>query len=259
MTLIPNRRRLLLTASLAVAVTLGPGCTTNVPAAPRTVLVAGATGQTGQLVVQELRAEGFRIRALVRDADKARATLGDDVELIVGDVKDPASLAPAMRGADAVISTIGARGAKGPDSPEAIDYGGVRNLAEAAAAARVQQFVLVSSRGATQEDNTLNRMFGNVLIWKLKGEDALRASGVAYTVIRPGGLINVPGGDKAIMFEQGDPVVRDSTIARADLARICVAVLQYPEARNRTFETSSVPGSPETDWRALFAALAPDR
>ncbi len=250
-----NRRHLLLvTATLA----LGAGCATGVPAGPRTVLVAGATGQTGQLVVQELRTQGFAIRALVRDADKARATLGEDVELMVGDVQDPASLAPAMRGADAVISTIGARGAKGPDSPEAIDYSGVRNLVEAAAAARVQQFVLVSSRGATQEDNALNRMFGNVLIWKLKGEDALRASGVAYTVIRPGGLINVPGGDKAIMFEQGDPVVRDSTIARADLARICVAALQHPEARNRTFETSSLPGSPATDWQALFAALTPD-
>lgn len=256
MNMILNRRHLLL---VIATIAMSAGCAADLPAVPRTVLVAGATGQTGQLVVKELRAEGFVIRALVRDADKARATLGEDVELMVGDVKDPASLAPAMRGVDAVISTIGARGAKGPDSPEGIDYGGVRNLADAAAAARVQQFVLVSSRGATQEDNTLNRMFGNVLIWKLKGEDAVRASGVPYTVIRPGGLINVPGGDKAIILEQGDPVVRDSTIARADLARICVAALQYPDARNRTFETSSVPGSADTDWRALFAALVPDR
>jgi uncharacterized protein YbjT (DUF2867 family) len=234
-------------------------CTASLPGGPNKVLVAGATGQTGKLIVSELLADGYEVRALVRDTATARNALGDKVELAQGDVKDPATLTAAFAGTDAVISAIGARGAKGPDRPEAIDYQGVKNLVDAAVAARSQQFVLISSRGVTQPDNMLNKVFGNVLIWKLKGEDALRASGVPYTVVRPGGLTNAPGGDKALVFEQGDTLTTQTTITRADLARICVQALKYPEARNRTFEVSARAGPPVSDWHANFAALKADR
>ena len=255
--ILTRRTGLLLVPVLAVGMILG-GCTTSLSGEPGKVLVAGATGQTGQLIVGELLASGYEVRALVRDTTKARKVLGDKVELVQGDVKDPATLTAAFAGTDAVISAVGARGAKGPDRPEAIDYEGVRNLVDAAVAARSRQFVLISSRSVTQPDNPLNKLFGNVLIWKLKGEDALRASGVPYTVIRPGGLTNGPGGNLDLVFEQGDTVRAQTTITRADLARIAVQALRYPEARNRTFETSAQPGAPVTDWRAKLAALRPD-
>jgi uncharacterized protein YbjT (DUF2867 family) len=252
-----TRRTTLLAAAAAAAFLAG--CAAGPAAAPKTVLVAGATGQTGQLVVQELLAQGYAVRALVRDTAKARQVLGDRVELVAGDVKDPATLAPAFAGTDAVISAVGARAAKGPDRPEAIDYEGVKNLVDAAVKAKSRQFVLVSSRSVTQPDNPLNKLFGNVLVWKLKGEDALRASGVPYTVVRPGGLVNKPGGDQDIVFEQGDAVRAQTTITRADVARVCVAALRYPEARNRTFEVSAATGAPVTDWRAKFAGLKADQ
>jgi uncharacterized protein YbjT (DUF2867 family) len=253
-----TRRTALAIAGVVAAGVLAASCATSPSPAPRKVLVAGATGQTGQLIVRELLAGGYEVRALVRDTAKARQILGDRVELVQGDVKEPATLGAAFAGTDAVISAVGARGAKGPDRPEAIDYEGVRNLVDAAVTARSRQFVLVSSRSVTQPDNPLNKLFGNVLIWKLKGEDALRASGVPYTVVRPGGLTNGPGGDKDVVFEQGDTVRAQTTITRADVARICVQALKYPEARNRTFETSARAGAPVTDWRAKFAALKPD-
>jgi uncharacterized protein YbjT (DUF2867 family) len=232
--------------------------TGGLSAAPKTVLVAGATGRTGTPLVAQLLAEGYTVRVLVRDPAKARAVLGEQVTYLTGDVTDPATLAPAMQGADAVISTIGAKGAKGPGRPEVIDYMGVKNLASAASAAGVRHFVLVSSRAVTQEDHPLNRMFGDVLKWKLQGENALRASGVPYTIIRPGGLTNAEPGKSAFVLEQGDKVTGQTTIARADVATICVQALKYPEARNRTFETHTVPGSPSTDWRAKFAGLKAD-
>jgi uncharacterized protein YbjT (DUF2867 family) len=256
--LITRRTALTIASALAAGVLVSSCATTSLPPGPRTVLVAGATGQTGQLIVRELLASGYAVRALVRDTAKARQTLGEEVQLVQADIKDPTTLAAAFAGTDAVISAVGARGARGPDRPEAIDYQGVKNLVDAAVAARSQQFVLVSSRSVTQPDNPLNRLFGNVLIWKLKGEDALRASGVPYTVVRPGGLTNGPGGDKDVVFEQGDAVSAQTTITRADVARVCVEALKYPEARNRTFETSARAGSPVTDWRAKFAALKPD-
>jgi uncharacterized protein YbjT (DUF2867 family) len=228
--------------------------------APRSVLVAGATGLTGQQVVQHLKKDGYRVVALARDPDKARAQLGADIEIRKGDVKDPATLVPAMSGVDAVISSIGARGKDGPDRPEMVDYQGVVNLVDAAKKADVGQFVMVSSRGVTQTDHPLNKMFGNVLTWKLKGEDYLRASGLPYTIVRPGGLLNEPAGKGEVIFEQGDRRFGGSTlsIAREDVAIVCVQALKYPEAKFRTFEIHRAQGTPVTDWQAKFASLKPE-
>lgn len=224
------------------------------------VLVAGATGQTGKEIVKNLQQQGYKVHALVRDAAKAREQLGPDVDYVQGDVKDTASLTAAMSGIDAVISSIGARGKEGPDRPEMVDYQGVKNLVDAAKAAGVRQFVLVSSRGVTHEDHPLNRMFGDVLIWKLKGEDYLRASGVPYTVVRPGGLLNQPAGKSDIAFEQGDRKFSGTALAipREDVAIVCVEALKHPEAKNRTFEIHRQDGAPVANWKAKFASLKAD-
>jgi uncharacterized protein YbjT (DUF2867 family) len=244
---------------VALLATLSGACAAT-DGSPRDVLVAGATGQTGQKIVQRLQQEGFRVHALVRDVAKARAELGPEVLYVQGDVKEPATLAPAMSGVDAVISSIGARGKDGPDRPEMVDYQGVRNLVDAAKAAGVGQFVLVSSRGVTHEGHPLNRMFGDVLIWKLKGEDHLRASGLPYTIVRPGGLLNEPGGRSDIAFEQGDRRFSGTalSIPREDVAAITVEALRHPQARFRTFEVHRQEGPPVTDWQAKFASLEPE-
>jgi len=220
------------------------------------VLVAGATGGTGREVVAQLVAAGYPVRALVRDPDAARGTLGDGPGYVRGDVRDRASLDAAMQGVRFVIVTIGATRKDPANGPEFVDYQGVRNLAEAAAAARVDQLVLVSSSGVTREDHQLNRMFDNVLIWKGKGEEAVRQSGVAYTIIRPGGLTNKPGGETGLRFEQGDQGT--GIVTRADVARVCIAALKSPAARSRTFELFSGEGGPDIDWDAAFGKLAAD-
>jgi uncharacterized protein YbjT (DUF2867 family) len=100
-------------------------------------------------------------------------------------------------------------------------------------------------------------MFDNVLIWKGKGEDAVRASGVPYTIVRPGGLTDKPGGQSGVRLEQGDKGT--GFIPRGDVARVCVAALKSPAARNRTFELYSTPSaSPDMDWDAAFGKLAAD-
>jgi len=220
------------------------------------VFVAGATGGTGRALVNNLQEQGYAVRAFVRDADKARVVLGDDVELVQGDVRDIETIRPAMQGVSYAISAIGA-GRKDPDNgPEAVDFGGVKNLADAAAATGVQQFVLVSSSGVTQEDHFLNKVMNNVLKWKFKGEEALRESGVDYTIVRPGGLINNPGGSERLVFAQGDTSA--GRISREDVALICIAALGKSEAIGKTFETYSTEQPGSNDWGALFGSLTSD-
>jgi uncharacterized protein YbjT (DUF2867 family) len=218
------------------------------------ILVVGATGGTGQQIVLQLQEQGYGVRALVRDATSATEKLGPDVELVVADVRDPESLVPAFDGITRVISSIGASDKEGPNSPEFVDYGGNKNLIDAAINARAEQFVFVSSMGVTHEDHVLNRIFGNVLIWKMKAEDYLRASGIAYTVIRPGGLHDKPGGEQKIVFEQVDEV-KVAAISRADVAAVCIAALAYPEAQNKTFEVYTIKEPAEADWQVKFTTL----
>jgi len=222
----------------------------------KTVMVAGATGGTGRALVRNLLAQGYTVRAFVRDEAKARTVLGDSVDFAIGDVRDIDSVLPAMQGASFVISAIGSSRSDPANNPEAVDFAGVKNLADAAAQSGIKQFVLVSSSGVTQEDHFLNKSFDNILLWKFKGEEALRSSGVPYTVLRPGGLVNTPGGNEALIFAQGD--TSTGRISREDVALACIAALQQPAARNKTFEIYGSGEDGVNDWAALFATLTGD-
>ena len=220
------------------------------------VLVAGATGRTGSLVVKTLLEKKYQVRAFVRDVMRATKLLGPNVEYVEGDVRNMDSIRPAMQGVTKVISAVGAFGKEANNGPEQVDYNGVKNLVNAASAAKIDQFVLISSMGVTDEDHVLNKMFDNVLIWKFKGEEALRKSGVAYTIVRPGGLTDDEGEKKEVLFKQGD--TGTGFITRADVARVCVAALEIPEARNKTLEVIHGTNPPSKDWQALFSVLKPD-
>ena len=220
------------------------------------VLVAGATGGTGSLVVAELGKQGYPVRAFVRDTAKATERLGADVEAVVGDLKDPASIAAALDGVGAVINAASASASGGPgNTAEDVDFEGARNLADAALAAGVGQYVLVSSRGVTDDDHYLNRMFNNILIWKRRGEEAVAASGIPYTIVRPGGLSDDPGGNQTVIFEQGDTRTEGIWITRADVARVCVSALAHEAALNKVFEIHAEDGEPQADFAAEFASL----
>jgi uncharacterized protein YbjT (DUF2867 family) len=221
-------------------------------------LVAGATGGVGQQVVSRLLRRNEHVRALVRDLTKARALLGENLELIEGDARRIDSAHEAVRGVQVVICTLGARPGNEHNTPEQVDYEGVSNLVKAAVVAGVERFVLVSSLAVTRPDHPLNQ-YGRILDWKLKGEEALRGSGLVYTIIRPGGLNDEAGGVTGLTFDQGDRI--SGRISRADVAEVVLQALARDSARNVTFEVISADGgAPATPdaWDALFLTLRSD-
>jgi uncharacterized protein YbjT (DUF2867 family) len=220
-----------------------------------TILVAGATGGVGRQVVSKLVTQEQAVRVLVRKAAKARELFCAGEEIVVGDTRQPATLEPALAGVRAVICATGTRTPTGHNSPQHVDFEGVRNLAQAAAAVGVEWFVLVSTISATRLNNPLNA-FGKVLSWKLAGENAVRESGVPYTIIRPGGLTDQPGAKRALQIAQGDRIM--GMVSRADVAELCIRALDNPDACNVTFEVIETQGQPVSDWSALFKGLQPD-
>ena len=223
------------------------------------VLVAGATGGTGQEVVEQAIQKGFRVRALVRDEAKARTLFDDRVQYVVGDVREPRSLKRAMKGVNQVICTLGSNVQRDPEnSPQKVDYAGVKALAEAAKAAGVSQFILVSSMGVTHPEHQLNAMLDNILEWKLKGEESVRATGINYTIVRPGSLTNEPGGQRGLRIMQGDPINGEGTIARADVASVLVSAIGRQDLYFKTFEVVGDHSSSRIEWASRLNDLHPD-
>ena len=227
------------------------------------ILVAGASGRVGHFVVEHVHAAGVPFRAMTRSREEALKRLGPafaDIDWVECDVRDPAQVAAAMRGVTQVISVIGANQITGPNSAEFVDYGGVKNLVDAALAEKVRQFVLLTAIGVTDPDHPFNKATKGALGWRLKGEDYLRASGLSYTIVRPGGLVNEPAGEQGLRIEQGDhwrPLLR-STLSRDDLALVLIESLRNPAARHTTFEVVNDPAAIPGAWVEAFSSLQPD-
>ena len=120
-----------------------------------TVSVFGGTGFLGRCLVRRLAHEGTSVRVAVRHADRARRTAHeaglDRVQVVGADVRDLATIAPALAGADAVVDAVSAYVETGGVTFESVHVRGAETLARQAAAAGVARFVLVSGIGADPE------------------------------------------------------------------------------------------------------------
>ncbi len=189
-----------------------------------TILVAGATGTVGRHVVHGLLAAGETVRALSRDAARAHAVLGDTVDVVIGDLDDPATLAAALDGTDRLFLAS-------PNHPAQLAR--ERAAIDAAARARVRRVVKLSALGA-EPGSPLD-------FWDVHGrlEGHLQESGVPAVVLQPttfmgmvlasadsirhAGAIFAPLGDAKIAFT--DP---------RDVAAVAVQALLHEELDGHT-------------------------
>jgi len=220
------------------------------------ILIAGATGKTGRIITKKLLDRGDLPRILVRNQDLAKSLFGDQVDVYVGDVRQPESLIPAMEGVDIVISAIGTRTPVGKNCPKRVDYEGVVNLIQSAKASDIKRFILISSISVTHANHPMN-CFGKILDWKLEGENALRESGLSYAIIRPGGLVESSDGHKSFVIDQGDKIL--GTISRTTLAEICVCAADYPKNLHVTFEVIESEKDGIQGCGEIFNSLKMDR
>lgn len=215
--------------------------------------VAGATGRTGRRIVEELVRRDIAVVAQVRDEGKAREMLPAGVELVLGDVLQPETIKAAIAQCTAVFSATGAAPSFDPTGPYKVDYEGTKNLVALAKAAGIQQFVMVSSLCVSQFFHPLN-LFWLILVWKKRAEEYLQSSGVPYTIVRPGGLIEEENAD-AIVMSNSDTLFEGS-IPRSKVAQVCVEALFDPQAKNKIVEIVAKPDAPARSFSELFASVA---
>lgn len=217
------------------------------------VLVVGATGQTGRRIVQELVQRQIPVRSLVRNLALAQQILPKETELWVGDVLDPNSLDAALKGITAILCATGAKPSFNFWEPYQVDYEGTKNLIDGAKAQGIQRFVLVSSLCVSRFFHPLN-LFWLVLYWKKQAEAYLQDSGLTYTIVRPGGLKNEDNSE-SIVLSSADTLFEGS-IPRQKVAQVCVESLNQAAAENKIVEIVSKPGIKQLDWPGLFAQLS---
>ena len=199
------------------------------------ILVAGGTGSLGTRIVLGLRNRGKPVRVLARSTSNTGPLSAAGAEIVTGDLKDPASLARACQGGSVVITTASAT-RTGDDSVENVDGLGTRNLIAAAAAAGAEQFVLVSTMGASVDSP--------VPAFRAKGEaeQQLREGDMPFTILQPNAFMDVWFG---MLIEQavfsGQPVTlvgearrRHSFVAEQDVADYAIACIARPDAKRVT-------------------------
>ncbi|GAA2600661.1 NmrA family NAD(P)-binding protein [Streptomyces axinellae] len=206
------------------------------------VLVTGATGRQGGAAARALLAVGTPVRALVRDphAPRAKAIEAEGAELVRGDLADPDSLAPAVRGVGAVFSVQ-----MPPMTETSVDFAGelaqATNLIAAAQAAGVRQFVQSSTAGVGRHTQAPGWAEGR---WSAMEEyfttkqrilDAVRQAGFArWTVVKPAFFMDnlralVPHGPEGGLATVLKPDSELALVAAADIGAAVAHAVQDPD------------------------------
>ncbi len=229
------------------------------PATESPVLLVGATGDLGGRTLRALRARGKNVRALVRPGSDSGSIQGVGVEIVHGDMLDPASLDRAMSGVGAVISSaIGYSRRKKGDSLRT-DVEGNRNLVDAAKRAGVPRFVFLSILACDQAPDVPH-------FWAKKlTEDRLQELGIPFLALRPGAFLTAPGGryrqwvlgglQKGTVMGMTEGDVRITYISPDEVARALAIAVDTPRAEGQRIDLGSDRPLSGAELAELFGRL----
>ena len=222
------------------------------------ILVTGGTGFVGQPLVHALRAEERPVRALVRDLGKAETLRAWGCELVQGDMTDSASLRRAAEGCEAVVHLVAIIAGR-PAAFERVMTQGTHDLVAAAADAGARRFVHMSALGTSERSKDLVPYYRAK--WAM--EEAVRVSGLEWTIFRPSFVFGRNGGilPTFVRHVRLLPVVpvpgggtrRLQPIWVDDVAAFFARALSTPESAGQAYDL----GGPDTPtWNELYEAIA---
>ncbi|AOC90471.1 SDR family oxidoreductase [Bacillus sp. L381] len=200
------------------------------------VFLIGANGQIGQRLTGLFQKDGMHtLRAMVRKEEQKKALQAAGTEAVLADLEGSAEdIAKAAEGCDAIVFTAGSGGSTGHDKTLLIDLDGAAKAVEAAKKAGIKRFIMVSALQAHNRANW-NEALKPYYVAKHYADKILEASGLTYTIIRPGGLLNDPGTGNikaAADLERG-------SISRDDVANTVIASLDEPNTYEKAFDLTA--------------------
>lgn len=221
-----------------------------------TILVIGATGHVGRLVVEEALGRGLNVRAQSRDAKRAAGVLPDGVDVREASPASAEDLRALVQGVDIVVLTHGGD----VDGEGGVSfYTTVAALLEALGeSGREAAGVHISLMTAMNTSRSTGPSRYSFVEWKRRAERLVRASGHPYKIVRPGWFDYQGAEDVRIDLRQGDLVTGQPGVDRRHIAQVLLEGAIDPSRARRTVEIFSTAGAPVTDFEALFAATRAD-
>jgi uncharacterized protein YbjT (DUF2867 family) len=214
------------------------------------VAIAGGHGKIALHLERLLSEGGHSVRALIRKPDHiddVRAAGAEPVEFDL-EAGSATELAEVITGVDAVVFAAGAGPGSSAERKWSVDRDAAVKLIEAAKEAGVQRYVIVSSIGAGDPPDG-DEVFSVYLRAKHEADEAVKASGLDYTIVRPVSLTDDPGTGRVSAGETVD----HGKIPREDVAAVLAAVLAAENTVGATFEVTGG----DTPVEAAVAALGP--
>jgi len=224
------------------------------------VLVIGGTGDTGKLVITRLLARARHVRVYARNPGKARDMFGSSVEIQGGEIHDQVAIAKALEGVGTVLISLNAKAVswKAGPGPKEINYEALAHILAAARKVRFQgRIVYVSSLYVLRRNRHplgifLNLILRRALTWNYRAEKMLADSGFRYSIVRPGGLRDEPGGEYRIVIDEGDRIM--GFISREDAADVIAQVTLDPRADGHAIDCARDQKSKGTPFKNDYAA-----
>jgi uncharacterized protein YbjT (DUF2867 family) len=199
------------------------------------IVIAGGHGKIGFALGTMLAARGDRVRGLIRDPAQADDLRGAGIEPVVCDLEGDDDVVAAVAGSEALVFAAGAGPGSGAERKRTMDLGGAVKLIEAANQTGIRRYLMVSSMGAADPPADGGDVFGEYLRAKAAADQALEASGLDHTIVRPGGLTDDP---PTGLVTVGTGLARGQ-VPRADVAAVLAAALLADNAFGKTFELVS--------------------
>jgi len=200
------------------------------------VVIAGGHGKIALRLTARLAARADIVTSLVRNPDHRADVEQAGGRPVVVDLEATTvdDLAPILRGADAVVFAAGAGPGSGAARKDTVDRAAAVLLAEAARAAGVQRYLLVSSTGVHDPPRPgTDEVWAAYLAAKKAAEEAVRASALAWTILRPGALTDDPGTGRVLL---APPPVPRAEVTRDDTAAVLVALIDTPATAGQVLE-----------------------
>ena len=198
------------------------------------VVVAGANGLTGRIVLKMLAEAGHQPVAMIRDFSQREELEPLGAECRIGDLEKPVGY--AVRGCRGAIFAAGSGSKTGPQKTIDVDQNGAMAFIDTCGRMNVRRFVMLSSIAVDEPERgpeSLHHYFRAKAI----ADRHLQASGLDYTIVRPGFLTNEPGSGAIETGENLGPIAKEThSVTREDVARVLVDCLALDNTARKTFE-----------------------
>lgn len=194
------------------------------------IVIAGGHGQIAMYLHPILKQKGHTVKGLIRKPEQVDDLRAAGANPVIVDIEKTEDISGAVGSADAVVFAAGAGPGSGAERKWTVDRDGAIKLIQAAKKNSINRYVMISAMGLdTPRGNEVFQIYQRA---KAEADQALRKSGLDYTIIKPGRLTNEPGTGNVSVAKKLDR----GEIPREDVATVIAEVLEMPEFAEKEFD-----------------------